>query len=299
MQIALLALLPVFMGMAMIALSPPMAAALNQWLKSTLGPVGWAISVGVTATVKLVRYLAFHIGNAILDASAVAVGWINTVVKRLEYVMTWALLWPITLTRTVFWLLDVELPRLLKALPNAAHGLYGALSKRLGQLQHLLAPLVRDVLKVAGKVARATATAVLAPWLPALLWLRNHTHVLDGVLPKTLGLPSARDWQNLKKRLRKLEYGVPFLGLGALAVALSKVRLGWVLRCQNLKTYGPRFCGLNPSFFEKLLLDATAIFSVVSVATFARDMRAVEDEAISIMHKLVREFPAPPKPSGK
>jgi hypothetical protein len=64
-----------------------------------------------------------------------------------------------------------------------------------------------------------------------------------------------------------------------------------IIRSNKVRRIGKAACGMDESLIEQLLLGATAIFSVVSVVEFAKEMRTIEDEAVSIMGRLVREWP--------
>jgi hypothetical protein len=268
-----------------------MAAAFNQWLKNVAGPLGWAVSLGVTATVKLVRYLTFHIGGAILDSSALAVGWINHAVKTVEYWATWALLWPVTMARVFFWLLDVEIPRLIHALPNAATKVFRTTVTRVVRIERTIVKFPKLTRKQVQAVVTAAMGALVIPYLPMLRWLKAHFHALTTALPHALPRPRSLPLPNLRKLVNR--WNAAWLvgaGLGVLSIALAKLGLGWA-RCTNVRKVGKNVCGMNGGLLDSLLLDTVAIFSVISVVEFAKELRAVEDEAVAIMGKLVREWP--------
>jgi hypothetical protein len=48
---------------------------------------------------------------------------------------------------------------------------------------------------------------------------------------------------------------------------------------------------MDASLLESLLGDALLIVGTLSVVTFAKEMLAIEDEAVAIMRKLVKEIP--------
>ena len=118
-------------------------------------------------------------------------------------------------------------------------------------------------------------------------------------LPGALGLPKIRrdigslwKWRtHAEARLRKVE---GLFAAGVMAAVLANA-LGIATRCVrrgNVAKAARSICGLDSSLFESLLGDLIAITSVLSVVEFATELRAVEDEAIAIMGKLVREWPS-------
>jgi hypothetical protein len=102
-----------------------------------------------------------------------------------------------------------------------------------------------------------------------------------------------RDWSGLKARLRRLEHAAGATGAVALFVAaLSRLGLHW-LRCRNVSKVGRAVCGTDTGLLTSLLGDALLIASAVSVVEFARELLAIEDEALVIAHRIIREFPDP------
>ena len=93
-----------------------------------------------------------------------------------------------------------------------------------------------------------------------------------------------------EKRLRRVE---GLFAAGVMAAVIANV-LGVATRCLrrgNLGRSARSVCGADGSLIDSLLGDLLAITSVLSVVEFARELRAIEDEAIGIMGALVREWP--------
>lgn len=278
-------------GLAFISIAPGFSDGLTRGLKSSLGPLGYALAIGPLLVVKMTRYLSRYIGEAILSATAATVGWLASLAKAVEYVAVSALLWPVTMTRVFFWLLDIEIPRLIHALPNAATRVYRSTVVRVVRIERTVVRFTKlSRAQVKAAIAAALGGVVL-PYLPSLRWLKAHIHALTAVVPHAIPLQWGRTISGIRKRLRRLErLGAAGLAVGAVAAALARLGVGWI-RCRKVGRVGRQLCGMDDSFLESLLLDAAAIFSLVSVVEFATELRAVEDEALAIMGKLVREWP--------
>lgn len=159
----------------------------------------------------------------------------------------------------------------------------------------------------AARALVAGHTTVIYRTLPAKVGAVAHTltgavgalagelgHVIEWDLPRL----RARD-RALADRLEKLwrwsrahaKTVGEVVGLGAVAVALARLGAGWI-RCSNVGKTGRALCRTDASLLEDLLLGTVAIFGAVSVVEFARELEAVEDEAVAIMGRLVREWPS-------
>lgn len=291
MQIAFVPIAMAFVGLAYLALFPAEASALTQFLKQTLGPLGYAISFGVNLTLKLVRYVTRNVGEAILSYTAIAVGWIATTARTLDYIITSALTWPITLSRVFFWLLDVEIPRLIHALPNATTKVFHSTVVRVQKIERTVYRFPKITRAQVRAAVAALVAPILNPYLAPLRWLRAHIHALTATVPATIPLQWGRTISGIRKRLRRLErLAGAGVAVGAVAVALARLGAGWI-RCRKVGKVGRQLCGMDESLLDSLLTDGLAIFSVLSVVEFATELRAIEDEAIGIMGKLVREWP--------
>lgn len=81
------------------------------------------------------------------------------------------------------------------------------------------------------------------------------------------------------------------VGLAAVTAALTRLGLGW-LRCNNVGKAARSICRTDVSLLEDLLLGTLAIFGVLSVREFARGMVDIEDEALDLARRLIREWPS-------
>lgn len=186
--------------------------------------------------------------------------------------------------QTFEWLANVKLPKWAKVLLAGAFPV-GLLTRLIAQAVQHLRPTVIKTVKVIehaipGRIVQVFKFAGAA------------------VLPGVLGLPKIRgDITNLwkwrtkaEKRLHKVE---GLFAAGVFAAVLANA-LGVATRCirrGNLGKTARSVCGMDGNLLDSLLTDALAIVGVLSVVEFANELRAVEDEALSIMGKLVREFP--------
>lgn len=229
------------------------------------------ISAGAAKTEKL--------SGRFFHAAAVVQGWIVRELKDLAVeVWSWA-----------NWLQRSHLPRWVKALIYAALPPL-LLPRILKAIGHIDVPaLYRKVRHIEQSLQHQVVR-----------WIKRYAIY---AIPGGFAIPGLiHGVRDLRKELaqwkiykRRLSWLLSFASVGALVAAgIKALRLGW-LRCSNVSKAGRAVCGLDTHFLETLLADALAIVGVISVVQFARDLRAVEDEAIGIMHKLVREFPAPPK----
>ena len=289
--VPLLVILTAFVGLATIALQHSASRGWIGWLIGTIGKtaaIGLSIIPGAT---QLTRWVTHELGGVVLSATRLTVGWISALGAYIERFGSQALGWPIELFRLTDWLLTVEIPRLVASLPNAVTKIVHQTVTRVVRIERTVVrfpKLSRAQVKAA--VAAALGTLVV-PFLPELRWLRAHFHALTAVLPHTIPIQWGRTIAGIRARLRRLErLGAAGLAVGAVAAALAKLGVGWI-RCRKVGRVGRQLCGMDDSFLESLLLDAAAIFSLVSVVEFATELRAVEDEALAIMGKLVREWP--------
>ena len=263
-----------------------------SWLKDAgrvaaflAGPVG-------VISVKLTRWITHNVGAIFGDLERLTVTWFSAIYQYFDLVITNALEWPLWLWRLQRWLLFVEIPHLVKSIPHYATGVTTTITKRLQ-------PIVKTIVKLpklSAAQAKALVSAAVAtyvhPYLASLRWLRAHFHALTAVLPRALPLPQVPTFPNIWKRIRALEHKLAKpVAVAAVVAALARLGLGWI-RCNKVRKVGRSLCGFDDSLLDSWLLDAVAIFSLISVVEFANELRAVEDEALGIMGRLVREWPA-------
>lgn len=289
--IPFLVIVTAFVVLGTAATARATGSAFTSWLND-LGRVGQFVG-GVTAdiAVSLTRWITHHIGAEWGDLERLAVTWLGGIAQWADKVIIGALEWPLYLFRFQLWLLDVYLPRLFRTIPRTVHTITQPIIQRFP-------PITRTIVRLP-KLSAATARALVAaavatyvrPYLADLRWLHRHFSALTQAIPRALPIPTVPAIPNLRKRIGRLEkIAAAGLGVAVVARALSRLRVGWI-RCNKVGRLGRAACGLDEGLLESLLTDALAIFSVVSVVEFARELRAVEDEAIGIMGRLVREWP--------
>jgi len=262
------------------------------WIKSA-GRLGQFLG-GVTAelAVQLARWVTRSIGAEWSDLQRLGVTWLSGIAQWASVVIENALLWPYEMSKFIYWLLDVYLPKLLKTIPHLAGQVIHAVTTRVIHVERTIVKLPKLSKAAARALVSAAVATYIHPYLSMLRWLKAHYHALTAVLPRALPIPTVPAIPNVWKRLRALErkIGVP-VALGVVATAIARLGVGWI-RCNKVRRLGRAACGMDDSLLDSLLLDALAIFSVLSVVEFATELRAVEDEAIGIMGKLVREWPS-------
>jgi hypothetical protein len=241
--------------------------------------------------VSLASWITNKVGGQWRDLERGALGWISGMYQWATLAITQAMEWPYHLFRLQAWLLTVELPRLIRALPHAGTTVLHAVTTRVVRIERTVVRLPK-LTKAQTKAMVAAAIAVtVGPYLRWLRWLRAHAPALSRVIAHALPLPNVPAIPNIWKRIRALEkrLAVP-LGIAAVVAALGRLGLGWV-RCNKVRRLGRSVCGMDDSLLEKLLLDALAILSIVSVVEFTEGLVAIEEEAVGIMGALVREWP--------
>lgn len=255
---------------------------------------GAAVIIGPSAelAVRLTQWVTHKIGAAFHDAERLAVGWFGGLSTWAKVVIEAALGWPIELARLTFWLLDVEIPRLIRALPTAATKVLHVTTTRVVRIERTITKLPKMSAKQARSLIAAAVAAYVLPYLAPLKWLRAHFHALTAVLPHTIPLSLGRTITGIRKRLRRLErITAAGVGVGAVALALSRLGLSWV-RCRKVGKVGKRLCGMDDSLLDSLLLDALVGIGAASVVEFAEGLRAIEDEAVAVLRGMIREWPA-------
>jgi hypothetical protein len=242
-------------------------------------------------SVALARHLTHNLGGQWRKLEGIAVTWMSGIYQWSALALTQAMEWPYYLVRFQFWLLDVYLPKIIRAIPHLASRVVHAVTTRVIRVERTVVRLPKLSKAQARALIAAAVATYVHPYLAQLRWLRAHFHALTAVLPHALPLPQFPTFPNIWKRIRRLERRLAPAAITALVVAaLARMGLGWI-RCNKTKRVGKAICGLDNSLIDKFLLDALAIFGVISIVEFAEGLLAIEDEAVSIMGKLVREWP--------
>lgn len=151
--------------------------------------------------------------------------------------------------------------------------------------------IIRTTITVPAHSALAPAIRAITKPLAAELhrfeaWARHEIAIAGGAavaVPVRVGYT----WKQLRSalsRLRKLEKATAGAGAVALvATALARMGLSWI-RCRQVKKAGRAICGMNPSVFESILLDASLLTVAFNIETFARELQAITGEAAHLIH---------------
>ena len=279
----------VVIGLASMAQSQ--SSGYVAWLEKTLGGAAALVLPGVQATIELTRWIAHKLGQHFAGIERLTVGWVGGLYSYVERVGAMTLLWPLELFKVTYWLIWHEIPRMVKALPNAVSRVVHQTVTRVVRVERTIVKLPKLTKAQAKALIGAAVATYIAPYLAMLRWLRSHFHALTAVLPHTVPVPFGKTIAAIRARLRRLEKGAAVgAGVAAVVIALGRLKLGFI-RCGNFRKFGKRACGMDTNLLDSLLLDTLAIFSIVSVVEFATELRAIEDEALSIAGRLVKEWP--------
>jgi hypothetical protein len=92
----------------------------------------------------------------------------------------------------------------------------------------------------------------------------------------------------VERRVGKLERALAGGLIAAGALALLQRVIPWS-RCTNVGRVGRHLCGMDTDLLESLLLGGLALGGLLSVRTFAEELRLVEDEVGGLIFKGVKE----------
>jgi hypothetical protein len=163
-------------------------------------------------------------------------------------------------------------------------------------------PVERKALKALG-LAGLTAAALhhLARQLRHAIYhdvlprMAHFAHAIDVAIPRELG--------RIGHRVRDLEHDLTHPGtrwlrriatamwvatLAGLMIRTLARRFPWLF-CRQVKGVGRRICGLDAGLLGSLLTDTLIIGGTISIVEFAREMQALEDEAVGLIRGFIRE----------
>lgn len=186
---------------------------------------------------------------------------------------------------TFDWFLHIKLRQLLKlvSLPVLLPLLIPKLIAAV--LPHIKSGTVRIYHVVTHEVTH-TATRVVVKTAAVAI---PGAHSIPGLRKEVTGL--TRRMARINTRLRRVE---GLFAAGVLAAAIANV-LGVATKCLrsgNIGRTARRICGMDTSLLNLLLQDGLAILGAVSVVEFAKDLQAIENEAIAVLGGLIKEWPS-------
>lgn len=273
-------------------ISRQLSSGFTAWLKDATAVAKFIAGPTIGLTLKLTRWITNQVGEVFSDAERLAVAWFSGLYQWAALAVGQALAWPKYVWQLQWWLLTKAIPDAIHIAMRGIHGSVTVVTKVLPKVERVVVRMP----KLTRAQIRAAVTAAMAslvlPFMPELRWLRAHFHALTHALPGAIAIPKFPSLSGILKRIRRLERRTVIAGGIALVIAaLGRLGLGWI-RCNNVRKAGKSLCGIDLGLLDELLLGTTAIFGAISVVEFAEGLRAVEGEAVDLMGKLVREWPA-------
>jgi hypothetical protein len=262
------------------------------WLEQTLGRAAAFAIPTAQAIISLTKWVTHKLGEHFAGIERLTVGWVAGLYQYVERVGAMTLLWPLELFKVTYWLIWHEIPRQIAALPTRAGKVIHQVTSRVVRVERTIVKLPKLTKAQAKALIGAAVATYIGPYLTMLHWLRTHFHALTAVLPHTLPIPFGRTIAAIRARLRRLERGLTKAGALALVVAAIGEAALRLLRCKKVLRTGSRVCGMDSGLLDSLLLDSLAIVGAISVVEFAKGLRSIEDEAVTILGRLVKEFPS-------
>lgn len=262
-----------------------------NWLEGAAESSLFVIAPLAEQAIKLTSWLTHYLGKYFEATFSRLVQFIAGLNQYVRLTAGIALSWPYELLRVTQWFVTHEIPKLLKALPNATTRIVHDTAKALP-------PLVKIIYRVP-KISRAAARAAIAAVLPAglaldlplLRWLRQHfkaltravaaagaiTTTVPGILWRDVTVPFGRTIAQLKRRIRRLEkVTAAGVAVGAVAFALQRMGLNWI-RCNSVKRIGKGLCS-SPAWLINLL--AAGVVEAFVLGDLCRFTLLLEAEAM-------------------
>jgi hypothetical protein len=163
-------------------------------------------------------------------------------------------------------------------------------------------PVERKALKALG-LAGLTAAALhhLARQLRHAIYhdvlprLHHLAHAIDVTIPRELGRIRTRAGRLERELthpstrwLRRIAGAMWVTTLAGLMIRTLARRFPWLF-CRKVKNVGNRVCGLDAGLLGSLLTDTLIIGGTISVVEFARELQAIEGEAVGLIRGFIRE----------
>lgn len=268
----------------------------------THGFLNWIVSQAVDTAkaavwlteqlVPLTSFLSHELGKAFNVTYSAAARWIGGVENYIQMKGGALVNLALALNQWAAWLLNHEIPKLIKALPNEATHLVHTITTRI---VHVEKTIVRLPGLTKAEVRAAVAVAIpgiIARDLPYFDWLKKHLKVLERILAGaaagTVGalIDLPKDLVNIRKRLGKLEKTLAgTVGAAIVATALARLGVSWI-RCTNWKRLGRGICGLPSSVISDILGLLTDIFILADICEVIK----LTDDAFSVVEGPLASF---------
>lgn len=285
-------LLTAFVAYGLAFLSRSAAGGQFGWLTGflaiTVGPIGW-----VTAqVVELTKWLTHSIGSHFRGVEFHAVNWLSALADYLDYTGESIAGIMYDLKASVTWLVEHEIPRLIKGLPSSVTHLVHSITTRVVHVE-------RKIVKLPGltkaQIRAAVAVAIpgiIAHDLPYFDWLKKHLKALERIIAGATGavigstIPSVRDLIGIRKRIGELEKTLAGTAVaGAVALALARLGVSWI-RCNNWKRLGRGVCGLPSSVISDILGLITDVFILADICEVIK----LTDDAFGVVEGPLASF---------
>lgn len=174
----------------------------------------------------------------------------------------------------------------------------------LGHVYDLIRALQRRIDALAARAAHivtTTTTKVVSVTKPIVTHVTKRVEVVSAAVEHAIAVDIPNLWHRERVLTDQLAKAWEWIrahgkligeaaGVGAVAVALARLGFRW-LTCRNVGKVGRQVCATDADILDQLLLDGLAVFGVLSVVEFAKVMRSIEDDAISLVGTMVREWP--------
>jgi hypothetical protein len=277
-----------------------------SWFVNAVKFVGDKENWVLQQAIKLTKWVTHELGPIYQATFGRVLTWLATLNHYVYVVGYWSLYWPIALKHEVDHLRHKTIPTIVDRrtapIRQTAQQAEAEARAAAGQAHStVISPAKPGTVQKVTRIER-----VAMPHAHEWEWIHDHWKATKAAIlgaaeaAIAIPIPGGIAWRNplaaLRRahnaRLRRLE---KLVAVGGIAAILSQI-LGVSTRCLrgggNVGKAARRICGLDTSLFNSFLLDLVAILSVVSVVEFANDLRAVEDEALAVMGRLVREWPS-------
>ena len=300
-------LLALLVGIGLALVSRPASGGFVNWLGNVLRNVPLVGGVfSLDQILKLDRWITHEIGKATQALTRRGSAWFAALTHYQDVVGYWSLYWPVGLMHVVRHLVE-------RVIPHQITARTAPLAKRLDATEAQtkantgVAHSTTKVIKGHDTTVKVTQIQRVAmPHASEWDWIHHNFKALQHAIAGTaaaassVALPHAIAWpvphgltiKNLRKRMHRIEALLGVTGAAALvARAIGGISADCV-RKGNIAKTARRICGLDANLLDSLLLDSLAIVGAISVVEFAEGLRSIEDEAVAIMGRLVKEFPS-------
>lgn len=282
-------LLTAFVAYGMVFLHRSVGGGFVGWLGSQITDTIKAVPWIGEQVVKLTAWLSHAVGSTFTQVEWHAVNWLSGLADYLDYTGESIAGIMYDLKASVVWLVEHEIPRLIKAIPTEVGKAVHYVTTRVVHIE-------RTIVKLPGltkaQIRAAVAVAIpgiIAHDLPYFDWLRKHLKALERVISGAGGavigglLHLPRDLIGIRKRLGRLEKIIAgSLGVTLVVAALTKLGLNWI-RCNNWRRVGREVCAADPSLISELFgrgITAAVVVDFRQIVKLAQSVETVTAQGV-------------------